>query len=98
LFNRGAWKNLVYKYGGDSYGLEEEHNFKYKSHLFFTWFSYRFAWICFAYVVIYNTFFLGDVGKSFNVGDWDHRIRSSSDNDYPTRYEALYQTDKTMKW
>jgi hypothetical protein len=67
-----AWKNLVYKYQGDHYNLEEEHNFKYKTHLAWAWLSYRAAWVLFSYICIYNTFFLGDVGKSFNVGDWDH--------------------------
>ena len=52
---------MIYKYGGDSYGLEEEHNFKYKSHLAFTWLSYRLGWMLFGCFIIYNTFLLGDV-------------------------------------
>ena len=69
-----AWKNLVYKYQGDHMNLEEEHNYKYKTHLVFSWLSYRAAWCIFSYIIIYNTFLLGDVGKAFNVGDWDHVI------------------------
>ncbi|KRX06922.1 hypothetical protein PPERSA_07085 [Pseudocohnilembus persalinus] len=98
LGRRAAYKNLIYKWGGDSYGLEEEHNFKYKSHLLFTWLSYRLGWTLFVYFIIYNTFLLGDVGKAFNVGDWDHLVRPASDNDYPTRYESMYIVDKPQKW
>jgi len=98
LGRRGAWKNLVYKYGGDHISLEEEHNFKYKTHLAFTWFSYRLAWFLFGYCCVYNTLLLGDLGKAFNIGEWDHRIKPSSDNDYPTRYESMYIVDKTLKW
>ena len=64
----------------------------------FVWLSYRIAWMLFGYFVLYNTALLGDVGKCFNVGDWDHPIRPASDNDYPTRYESLYLVDKPTKW
>ena len=97
-FDRGAWKNLVIKYAGDHISLEEEHNVKYKTHLSFVFLSYRLAWVLFAYVLIYNHFFLGNIGKSFNVGEWDHRLRPSSERDYPTRYESLYILDRTQKW
>ena len=89
---------MIYKYGGDHIALEEEHNFRYKSHLAFTWLSYRACWMLFAYFMVYNTFLLGDVGKSFNVGEWNHPIFPNSENDYPTRYESLYLVDKPTKW
>ncbi|KAL4460983.1 hypothetical protein ABPG74_016455 [Tetrahymena malaccensis] len=98
LGRRGAWKNLVIKYAGDHISLEEEHNVKYKTHLSFVYLSYRLAWVLFAYVLIYNHFLLGDLGKTFNVGEWDHRIKQSADKDYPTRYESLYILDRTQKW
>lgn len=98
IIKRGAWKNLVYKYSGDHISLEEEHNFKYKSHLVFVWLSYRLAWMLFAYCLVYNSILLGDIGKSFNVGEWDHLVKLNSDNDYPTRYESLYLVDKPTKF
>lgn len=66
--------------------------------MFFVWLSYRSAWVLFAYITIYNLFLLGDVGKSFNIGDVEHNIRGSSDSDYPTRYESMYVVDRKPKW
>ncbi|EGR34649.1 hypothetical protein IMG5_005150 [Ichthyophthirius multifiliis] len=98
LGRRGAWRNLVIKYAGDHIALEEEHNFKYKTHLSFVYLSYRLAWFLFGMTMIYNTFLLGDIGKTFNIGEWDYPIKPSSERDYATRYESLYVIDKFQKW
>ncbi len=60
---RGAWKDLVLKYGADSISLEEEHCVRYKTHVIFMNIGYRLGILFFSAVLIWNTFLLGDVGK-----------------------------------
>jgi hypothetical protein len=86
------------KYAGDHINLEEEHNFKYKTHMVFVNLSYRAAWMLFVYFLIYWTCFLGDVGKYFNMGDWDYVVNPTSDLDNPIRYESLYVRIKDQKY
>lgn len=86
------------KYAGDHINLEEEHNVKYKTHMIFVNLSYRVAFMVFGYFLIYWTFFLGDVGKYFNIADWDHLINPVSDYDNPIRYESLYVMLKPQKY
>jgi hypothetical protein len=96
--HRSLWKNLVYKSSGDHISLEEEHNFKYKTHMIFTNFSYRFAWFLFFYSIAYVQFLLSEPGKIFNFAEWDHLVNPSSNDDYPTRYERFYVVDKPQKY
>ena len=83
---------------GDHINLEEEHNIKYKTHMAFVNFSYRLAWFFFGYVTIYASFFLGEQGHIFNVADYDHLMNPSSNDDFPTRYEKLYISERPMKY
>ena len=42
--------------------LEEEHSYKYKTHLFLMNVSYRFGWFFFVYFIIFASFYLTDIG------------------------------------
>lgn len=88
----------MFKYAGDHVSLEEEHNGKYKTHMVFVNFSYRFAFFLFSYMLFYWSFFLGEQGKAFRTSDWDHLFNPPSDLDYPTRYESLYLVTKPRKY
>jgi hypothetical protein len=78
--------------------LEEEHNFKYKTHMLITNFSYRMAWFCFGYMVVALSFFLSEPARITVVADWDHLVNPSTNDDYPVRYERFYVVDKPMKY
>ena len=55
-----SFQTLVLKFGGDHISLEEEHNTKYKTHVFIMNLSYRVAWFLFGYMLIMGNFLLGD--------------------------------------
>eukprot|EP01017_Pseudomicrothorax_dubius_P024056 TRINITY_DN255_c0_g1_i1.p1 TRINITY_DN255_c0_g1~~TRINITY_DN255_c0_g1_i1.p1 ORF type:complete len:134 (+),score=39.01 TRINITY_DN255_c0_g1_i1:163-564(+) len=98
LGRKSAWKSLIYKFSADHINLEEEHNFKYKTHLSFVWVSYRLAWIFFTYFCLYTVAFLGDQGRAFNVAEYDHLVNPTAENDFPARYERFYLVDRPMKY
>jgi len=91
---RGAWKNLVNKFGGDMISLEEEHSMKYKTHLFLMNVSYRAGWFLFVYMCVYGTFFLGDIGAMFTFSQENNLIEANPDDEEICRYETLYIKDK----
>jgi len=98
LGQRSLWKNLVYKFSGDHINLEEEHNYKYKTHMMFVNFSYRGAWFLTAYMLVYIVGFLHEPGKIFNTAEMDYPINPSPNEEYPTRYERFYLTDRIQKY
>ena len=92
------WRNLVWKFAGDHINLEEEHNVKYKTHMFLVNFNYKFAWFLTFYAMVYTGMALGEQGRAFNVKDIDIPVNPSGDNEFPTRYERFYAVDRPQKY
>ena len=84
---------MVNKFGADMISMEEEHSMKYKTHLFLMNASYRFGWFLFGYMIIYGSFYLGDIGAAFNFSLEDQLANPSPDDNEVCRYETLYIRD-----
>ena len=56
--------------------------------------SYRAGWFLFVYMIVYATFFLGDIGAMFNFSQEGTLLEPNPDDEEITRYESLYIKDK----
>lgn len=54
---------MVLRMSSDHIGLEEDHSYTYKMHPMVMNVIYRTGWFLFFYIIIWNTFLLGDPGK-----------------------------------
>ncbi|CAD8107464.1 unnamed protein product [Paramecium sonneborni] len=95
---QGLFKTLVLRQAGDSIGMEEDHSYTYKMHVIAMNLMYRSGWVLFAYIIIWNTFLLGDPCQVFNTSYWDLACKPSGDMDYNTRYEMLYVQDRVLRF
>ena len=70
----------------------------YKMHPMIVNVMYRTGWYLLACIIIWNMFLLGEPYRVFNTSYWDYLTKPSNDFDVPTRYEALYLTDRVQKF
>lgn len=85
--------------------MEEDHSYTYKMHVMAMNLMYRGGWVLFAYILIWNTFLLGDpcqvyftIMQVFTTSYWDYPCKPSGDMDYNTRYEMLYVQDRVLRF
>lgn len=86
------------KYSADHINLEEEHNVKYKTPMFFVNLSYRFALFLSFYMIVYTSFYLDDVGKVFIQNEHSYAASTHNNQDVAARYEKVYVKGKLSSY